>query len=123
MRTNIKATKTTLTPSLRSYIEDKLVRPIEKLLKRDKDEEVILDIEVELTTRHHKKGNIWRAETNLAIGGALLRAEHFGEDPHEAIDLLEEEIIRELKNFKGKNQTIARRSARLLKKILRREKK
>ena len=121
MRTTFKGKNTDLTPSLRAYIESKLVRPTEKLVsKSDAKENLLLEIEVGRTTKHHRKGMVWWAEANLKIGKRLLRAEQSGEDPREVIDLVEEELKREIVTYKGKSQTKEIRGARKLKRLMRR---
>lgn len=117
MRSRTQVKNTTLTPALEEYIQEKLIRPLERLFSED--EMPILDVEIELTTRHHKKGPVWRAEANFSLGKVLLRAEHFGEDVHEAIDLVEEEIMREVKKFREKMRTKERSGARIFKNIIR----
>ena len=86
MRTNIQAKGTTLTPSLRQYIFDKITDPLEKFLSDD--ESAIVEVELELTTKHHKKGPVWRAEVNVMIGKTLLRGEQYAEEAHDIIDFL-----------------------------------
>jgi len=83
-------------------VDTKLVKMTKKFLARD-NEPIALNIEVGKTTRHHKTGKVFRAETNLKIGKTLLRAEALGESLNEAIDLLEEELEREIKKFKEKS--------------------
>ncbi len=121
MRTTFKGKNTDLTPALRAYIESKLVRPTEKLVsKSDAKENLLLEIEVSRTTKHHRKGMVWWAEANLKIGKRLIRAEQSGEDPREVIDLVEEELKREIIAYKGKSQTKEIRGARKLKRMMRR---
>lgn len=117
MRFIIKATHTTLTKSLRDYIQRKLVLPLEKLIDSNTSAPM-LNIEAELMTRHHKQGRIFRAEANLVLGKKILRAEANGESLYEAIDLLEYELRREARRFKEKRAAKARRGAYLLKKKL-----
>lgn len=117
MRVNIKTTGTTLTPPLKEFIEEKLVASLNKFLHDDQTP--ILDIELELTTKHHQKGDVWRAEANLTLGRKLLRAEQRGEDPYEVINILKEEITREVRRFREKKKTRERKGGRLLKKIIR----
>ena len=121
MRTIFKGKNTELTLALRTYIESKLVKPTEKLIsKNDAKENLLLEIEISRTTKHHRKGMVWWAEANLKIGKRLIRAEQSGEDPREVIDLVEEELKREIVAYKGKSQTKEIRGARKLKRLMRR---
>ena len=59
------------------------------------------DVEVGRTTHHHHKGEVFRAEVNLAIPGKLLRAEHVAEALYVAIRQVVETLERELEKEKG----------------------
>ena len=122
MRVILKGKNTDITPSLRQYINEKITKPAKRYLgKRKEDGAVILELEVGRVTRHHRKGTVWYAEANLSLGGAMLRASHEGENAHEVIDLVEEELLREIKKFKEKNQTRNIRGARKAKRMIRRD--
>ena len=114
MKVSLKGTNIALLESTREYVDRKLVRMGEKLLARD-EEPIALDIEVGKTTRHHRAGKIFRAEANLSVGRTLLRAEALGETLNEAIDLVEEELTREIKKFKEKRRTMLLKGARKIK--------
>ncbi len=114
MKVSLKGTNIALLESTREYVDRKLVRMVEKLLARD-EEPIALDIEVGKTTRHHRAGKIFRAEANLSVGRTLLRAEALGETLNEAIDLVEEELTREIKKFKEKRRTMLLKGARKIK--------
>ena len=114
MRASLKSTNIKPSESTRAYVDGKLVRMVEKLLSRD-GEAIMLDIEVGKPTRHHKPGPFFRAEANLKIGKTLLRAEALGESLNEAIDLLEEELEREIKKFKERKRALMLKGARRLK--------
>ncbi len=101
---------------MREYLEDKVVRVADRLM--GDDEAAILEIEFALDTRHHRKGEVWRAEANLALGKKVIRAEETGEDPHAVIDALGDELSREIKSFKDKSKTKHIRGARTIKNIL-----
>ncbi|OGF62518.1 ribosomal subunit interface protein [Candidatus Giovannonibacteria bacterium RIFCSPLOWO2_01_FULL_44_40] len=114
MRVLLKGTNIKLLESTREYVDTKLVKMTKKFLARD-NEPIALNIEVGKTTRHHKTGKVFRAETNLKIGKTLLRAEALGESLNEAIDLLEEELEREIKKFKERKRALMLKGARRLK--------
>ncbi|MEK7559835.1 MAG: ribosome-associated translation inhibitor RaiA [Patescibacteria group bacterium] len=114
MRVSLKGTNTDISQSIRDYLDEKIVRLVEKLIKKN-DEIIKLDLEVGRITHHHRQGKIFRAEANLSIGSRVLYADSVGEDLYEAIDLLEEELRREIKKFKNKKIALERSSARVLK--------
>ena len=120
MRVTIRQKNLKITPALDAYIGMKILKPIRQLLRKLRGAEFpIVDLEIARTTRHHRKGKIYSAEANLSLGGKLLRAEAEGEDVRAAIDLLSEEIEREIKTYKGKNRAFLLRGARQAKKDLR----
>ena len=114
MQVSLKGTNIQILESTTEYVDRKLVKTVEKFLSRD-GEAVSLGIEVERTTRHHRKGKIFRAEANVSFGKKLIRAEAYGETLNEAIDLLEEELEREIKKFKGRQRALMLKGARRIK--------
>ena len=114
MVVSIKGTSIEIVSSIREYLDQKIVRLVDRLLKRN-DGLIKLDLEVGRITRHHRHGKVFRAEANLAIGSNVLYADAVGEDLNEAIDLLEEELEREIKKFKNKRVALERKGARVLK--------
>lgn len=111
MQISLKGTNIQILESTAEYLDNKLVKTVEKFIGRD-GEAISLKIEVERTTKHHRKGKIFRAEANLSLGKKTLYSEAFGETLNEAIDLLEEELESEIKHFKGKARSLMLRRAR-----------
>lgn len=112
---SIKGTNVNLTESIVDTIEKKLLslsKYTEKL-----GEAVELSVEVGKTTKHHKKGLVWRAEANLAVPNALLRAEVENEGLYISIDELRDELLRQIKHYKDKYQARVRQGARRAKKL------
>ena len=99
MRIKLRTTNFEHTPAIDALAEEKLVAPIEKRLSHvDATNDILLDIEFELTTRHHQKGEIWRAEAQLGLPHLAqeLRAEATGESLREAVDIVKETLLREI---------------------------
>lgn len=113
---NIKATKTTLTDSLREYIEKKL-KPLDKLIGGDADGAMVR-VEIGRTTNHHKKGEVYRAEIKVALGKKDLYADASDEDIYAAIDEVKDEILRELKSHKTKTSDKKKAGGRTVKKMI-----
>lgn len=112
MRITIRQHNFTITPAFDAYIRQKIVRPVEKLLSSGRESAIpICDIEIERTTRHHRKGMVYRAEANITIGKKMLRAEAIDENPRAACDILEEELKREILKHKEKSRALTKRSA------------
>ncbi len=97
MKIKIKATGTKLTPAIKDYIEEKM----NMLDKYFGDIKVTnCDFEIELTTKHHQKGDIFRAEANISVPGDLLRVEKTEKDLYKAIDKVKDHMLRSIKKYK-----------------------
>lgn len=102
MQINIKTTRLDLTPAMRVYIENK-IGSLDKFLKRFEAEgEVKAEIEIARTTRHHRKGNVFYAETNLYLPKKTIRAEHSGWDIRAAIDMIKDKLKLEIQRYKDR---------------------
>ncbi len=105
MKITIKSTKLGLTPALNVYIEEKLGR-LSKLMKSwEENDSVLLRVEVARTTRHHKKGDVYRAEANLDVPGSEIRAEAENKNIRLAISEMYKKLEGEVKKLKGKIET------------------
>ena len=109
-----------ITPSLRHYVDEKLVASVERLLGRHPDyQAATLDLELIHGTRHHRKGKVWEAIANLRLPGKQSWHHRvFGEDIHAAIDELEVTLKRELTKVKERSRSRELRGARRAKKDL-----
>jgi len=108
MNINIKATNTTLTPTIKENIYDKFAVLEAFLHPEDK-----VHIEVEEITRH-KNGLTSRVEVNIHPHGQY--AEGFGNDFYEALDLVIPKIREQLARTKDKKISLRRKLGSLLKK-------
>lgn len=94
----IKGTNFDLTDAIKDAVETELAT-LDPLIERWGDA-ASADVEVGKTTRHHQKGDIFRAEVNLTIPGKLLRAEDENEDLYVAIKNVAGTLRRELNKEK-----------------------
>lgn len=101
MQANIKSTNFELTQALTEYIEKKLGM-LDKYLGEVKP--IACDVEVELMTRHHVKGDIFRAEINLEVPGELLRIEKSEPDMYKAIEKVKDHLAQMIVKYKEKKQ-------------------
>ena len=97
MSLTVKATNLEFTPALRDYLEDKV-----KALQKYYPKIISVQAEIELTTNHHHKGDIYRAELNVSVPGKLLRVEKTTKNLYKAIDKAKDHMAEELRRFKGK---------------------
>jgi len=118
MKIDLKTKNFEITPSIKIYLQQKL-DSLDKFLPND--ENIFADVELAQTTKHHHKGDIFRAEVNLTMPGRLIRAVAEKWDLRVAIDAVKDELQREITMNKEKNLSLYCRGARLLKKLLRRE--
>jgi len=92
MKFDIKATNLDLTPVIREYIETK-IGSLDHFLKRfEAETEIEVFVEIARTTRHHKSGDVFCAETSFSIGKKLLRAEHTDWDIRVAINEVKDRL-------------------------------
>ncbi len=118
MHINLKATNIELAPGIRDYVQ-KRVDNLEKFI-RNMDESVQAWVEVGRTTKHHIKGDVYRAEIQIHIPhyGRGIRAEAACETINEAIDEAHDQIKLELEKVKDRKISLARRGARAFKKLI-----
>lgn len=120
MRVNIRQKNIEVTPALREYIEEKIIRVAEKFLQQQAFTDLpILDVDVERTTMHHRKGDVFRVAAKLCAGKQCFYANSHHEDVRAACDLLEEELERRMYSKKNRISAIFRRGARVFKKNMR----
>ncbi len=116
MKTTIKSKNVAFSDAMKVYAEEKLVFPLQKVLGNINTLASALAIEVGKESRHHRKGLVWDAEATLRMGRNVLRAEARGETFQEAVDILQNEITREVKKLKGKRSAGIIKGARQAKK-------
>lgn len=126
----IKATNLKLNSKLRDYIEEK-IGSLEKFAEVFQSENyynsfftkgkprVEIWVEIGKTTRHHRKGDIFRAEVQMRFPGKSLRAESERKNLKLAITEVKDELQRELKKYKGRAEAVVKRKTRVFKKSLR----
>jgi putative sigma-54 modulation protein len=115
MKINLKATGIELTPAIASYAEKK-AGALEKFFRGSLD--AVAYVEVGKSSRHHKSGDIYRAEIRVAGQGLDHYAAAEQDDLYAAIDVVKDEIIQELKRAKGKRFALARRGGQAVKDML-----
>src|SRR4051812_13383731 len=116
MNIQIQTTGITLTEAISDYTS-KRMDAITDLLKDDTT--VKCDVELGRTTQHHNKGDIFRAEIHIVGKGKDLYASSEEEDLYKAIDMVRDEMLREIKSSKEKQQSLIRRGGAKLKGLLR----
>jgi len=112
---DVKLTGIEMTEAIRSYL-DKRLEKIDKFIGDDPSAKG--QVEIGKTTQGQNKGEIFKAEINLHIAGKSLRTVEEDSDLYSAIDKTQEEMIRSLKSYKGKQRSMMRRGGYQIKKLL-----
>jgi putative sigma-54 modulation protein len=111
MKIILKATNFSLTSAISDYIEEK-IGGLSKFIPDHESPAVEARVEVGRTTKHHQKGDVFRAEVNLKIPSRLLRAERETGDLYASIDAVHDEMKRQIISFKEKRISKKVREAR-----------
>ena len=114
MRINVNAANIKLTPEIYAYLNKKLAH-VEKLV----DGDAVLHVELGKTTRHHQSGSFYEAQIQLHTHGRDVTSRAEEESLYAAIDVMRDEITRELTQEKEKRLTLMRRGGRMVKATLR----
>lgn len=117
MRIQIKATGIELTDAIRNYADKKL-SALDKYFESGADP--LISIEVGKTTRHHKSGNIFRAEVRISGGVADCYAVSEKEDLYAAIDEVKDEVGKELTTSKKKSLSLLKKGGAKIKSLIKR---
>jgi len=111
---NIKATNIDLTNSIKKYVNKRL----SQVKKFGRSGQISGFIEVGKMTNHHNKGEVFKAEFNITLNGDNFFTVSEKEDLYLAIDDAKEEIIRQITETKSKKQTLFKRGAISVKKMI-----
>ncbi|OHB20213.1 MAG: ribosomal subunit interface protein [Parcubacteria group bacterium RIFCSPLOWO2_01_FULL_48_18] len=109
----LKGTQLELTPAIEQYVRQKLDSVRRLIVRIDASNVAEADVEIERTTRHHRRGLVYRAEINLALPKELLRAEALSEDIRLAVNEATEELRRQIKKYKAKLETQFRQARKI----------
>jgi len=121
----IKATNIELTEELSQWVEEKvgdLKKPLGKFGEDSFDkgkDKIEVWVEIGRTSRHHKKGDIYRAEIQLYLPKKHLRAVSKSIDLRAAVIEARDELDREIRKYKGRRIARARKWARKAKQTAR----
>lgn len=95
------------------------INTLEKFIREKDSQEVLAEIDLGLRSRHHKKGDVYRAEINLTIDGILYRATAKKSELTEAFDCAYMSVERQIRRWKNKNDSLIRRGSRRAKEMIR----
>jgi len=119
MKINIKAKNMELTPAIRDYVT-KRVTNLEKLISKieNKGGEALVNFEVGKSTNHHKMGDVFHSDCLINMNGEEFYSSADGEDLYQTIDQVKESLFYEINKNKDRRQTLFKRGALSVKKML-----
>ena len=119
MQINLQGKNVEFTPVIRDYVL-KRVTNLEKLLSEieAKGGEVAVAFEIAKSTNHHKLGFVFHADCLINIKGEKFYGSADKEDLYQAVDAVKENLFREISKNKDRKQTLFRRGALSVKKML-----
>src|SRR3989338_4694759 len=99
MKINIKVTKAALEPESYEIINEKI-----SSLAKYFDNIISADVEIGINSRHHNKGNIYKAVVNLAVPKKILRASAETNDITKSMNDVKNKLKVELIKYKETHQ-------------------
>jgi putative sigma-54 modulation protein len=118
MRVNFQAKNIEITEAIHDYVE-KRVTNLGKLLSQIEegggDIQVLFDMG---RVTKHKGGEVFHADCLINVDGKKFYASADKEDLYEAIDAVKEDLFREITKNKDKRQTLFKRGAISVKKMM-----
>lgn len=119
MQINLQSKGVELTPAIKDYIL-KRVTNLEKLLRKieARDGEIGANFEVGKSTGHHKAGAVFHADCLINIKGEKFYSSADEEDLYQAIDVVKENLFREISKNKDRKQTLFKRGGASIKKMM-----
>ena len=118
MQIKIRSKNFDLTPAIKDYVTSK-ISSLEKFLNVKNG--TLCEVEIGRTTKHHKSGDIFKAEVNILQPGnkqVYVVAEEI--DLYTAIDIVRDEAERAIVSRKNKYKTLFKKGAIRMKEILKR---
>ena len=119
MQINLQGKNMELTEAIKAYVLEKetnLGRLLSKMEKAGGNAN--LNFEVSKNTNHHKSGAVFHADCLINIKGEKFYSSADEEDLYQAIDAVKESLFREINKNKDRRQTLFKRGAMSIKKML-----
>jgi len=119
MNINLQGKNMELTEAIKDYVL-KRVTNLEKLLStiETRGGEVMVNFEVGKSTKHHKSGVVFHSDCLININGKEFYSSSDKEDLYQAVDEIKESLFNEIKKSKDRRQTLFKRGAASIKKMM-----
>ena len=119
MKINLQGKNFELTPAIKDYVFKKVIN-LEKLLSTMEigGGEAIINFEVGKSTKHHKSGEVFHSDCLIKISGKEFYSSSDREDLYQTVDEIIDDLFGEITRNKDRKQTLFRRGASSVKKML-----
>jgi putative sigma-54 modulation protein len=119
MQINLQGKNFEVTDAIKDYVL-KRVTNLEKLLSSIEENggEVLVNFEVGKSTNHHKSGEVFHSDCLININGDKFYSSSDKEDIYQTIDEIKETLFNEIRKNKDRKQTLFKRGAASVKKML-----
>src|SRR3989339_527401 len=119
MQINLQGKNMEITPAIHNYVV-KRVTNLEKLLSSIEKNggEIRVNFEVGKSTKHHKAGEVFHSDCLININGKKFYYGSDQEDLYESVDDVKERLYEEIRRNKDRKQTLFKRGAASVKKML-----
>ncbi len=115
MHVDIYAKGVELNDTLRDYVTNRMTH-VQKYTNQDS--EMHAYVEIKKSSTHHKSAvDLYHASCRLVIDGHEYYAETSDGDMYAAIDALQEHVYREVRDQKGKRESMFRKGHRMIRKL------
>lgn len=112
---NTKSTNISLTSAIEEYITKRL-NGLEKFIKNV--DEALVNVEVGKITRHHKQGDVFKAEIHIKLPGEEFYATVEKDDLYAAIDEVRDELVRNMTSRRKRALKLLRRGSQRIKEFI-----
>ena len=102
MKITIESVGMPLTEALEAYVAKKFGTLAKFMARFETKGDVPLRIEISRTTKHHRKGEVYRVAAQLRLPKRVLRVEEMGPDMHATVDRAKDVLKTEVEKFKEK---------------------
>lgn len=102
MNIHVEGSLLDLTPSVVTYIKQK-INPLERMLSNlSRGVEVIAFVNLARVSKHHRHGDVFNASISIQIPGKIFNAKHFAMNARAAIDMVRDTLKSDITRHKAK---------------------
>ena len=122
MNIKIKAVDIELTEAIENYADKKIKEALEKFIKENQKNSILVELEVSKTNNHHSNGDMYKASAKAHGFQKNIFAEEIKDDLYAAIDGLKDKLSELVLNTKTKRRSISHKLAIKFKNLLKKGK-